>query len=102
KNGTLTFDKDKIITIYELLDLVFKMYGIMLKYNVVIEYGKFTGLELRIVSTTSGIRIKADNIFLEELVINDSNKESINKVVYKPKTDNLFFKHDVTYYMLTD
>jgi len=102
KTGILTFDKDKVITIYELLDLVFKMYGIMLKYKVVIQDGKFSGLELRIVSTSTGVKLKADNLYLDDLVINDSNKENINKVVYKPKVDNLFFKEDVTYYLLTD
>ena len=100
--GTLTFDKDKVLTIYELLDLVFKMYGIMLKYRVVIENGKIYGLELRIVNTTTGVRLKADNLYLDDLVINDSNKENINKVIYKPKSDNLFFKDEVIFYMLTD
>lgn len=102
KIGTLTFEKDKVITIYELLDLAFKMYGIMLKHKVVIENGKFKGLELRIVTTTTGVRLKGDNLFLDALVINDSNKESINKVIYKPKADNLFFKDEVIFYMLTD
>ena len=79
-------------TIYELFDLAYKMYGITLDYKVVILNGNITNLELRIVSSVENVILKADDIYLDELNINNSNKEGINKVIYHPKEGNIFFK----------
>lgn len=102
RNGSFSFDADKVMTIYELLELSSKMYGIYIKHEVVILNGKFTGIQIRIVNVTSGFKIKADHLKLEDLVINDSSKENVNKVIYYPKQSNLYFKDTITYYLLTD
>ena len=60
------------------------------------------GLEIRIVQISSGIKIKADNLFLDDLIVNDSSKEQVNKVTYYPRKDNLFFKDIKTYFLLKD
>ena len=63
--------------------------------------GSFSGILIRIVNVTRGLKIKADSLILEDLIINDSSKESTNKAIYYPKTSNLFFKDTVIYYLLT-
>ena len=78
------------------------MYGVYIKHEVVFNAGSFSGILIRIVNVTRGLKIKADNLILEDLIINDSSKESTNKAIYYPKTSNLFFKDTVIYYLLTD
>ena len=39
----------------------------------------FSGILIRIVNVTRGLKIKADSLILEDLIINDSSKESTNK-----------------------
>ena len=93
----LFFDEDKVMTIYELLELANKMYGVYIRHEVVFNNGKFSGVMIRIVNVISGVKIKADNLILEDLVINDSSKESVNKAIYHPKASNLFFKGYLLY-----
>lgn len=102
KLGSFVFDADKVMTIYELLELANRMYGVYIKHEVVFNAGSFSGVLIRIVNVTRGLKIKADRLILEDLIINDSSKESTNKVTYYPKTSNLFFKDTVIYYLLTD
>lgn len=102
KIGKLTFEDDKVMTIYEILELITKMYGVSVRSNVVFDNGSFLGLEIRIVQISSGIKIKADNLFLDDLIVNDSSKEQVNKVTYYPRKDNLFFKDIKTYFLLKD
>ncbi|MFA7157292.1 MAG: hypothetical protein WC123_06360 [Bacilli bacterium] len=102
KIGSFLFEDDKVMTIYELFDLAYKMYGITLDYKVVILNGNITNLELRIVSSVEKVTLKADDIYLDELNINNSNKEGINKVIYHPKEGNIFFKDIKEYYLLKD
>jgi len=80
------------MTIYELLELANKMYGVYIRHEVVFNNGSFSGVMIRIVNVVSGVKIKADKLILEDLVINDSSKESVNKAIYHPKASNLFFK----------
>ena len=102
KSGKLTFEDDKIMTIYEILELITKMYGVSVRSEVVFDNGSFLGLKIRIVQISSGVKIKADNLFLDDLIVNDSSKEQVNKVTYYPRKDNLFFKDIKTYYLLKD
>lgn len=102
KLGSFIFDADRVMTIYELLELANKMYGVYIKHEVVFNNGSFSGVLIRIVNVTRGLKIKADNLILEDLIINDSSKESTNKAIYYPKKSNLYFKDTVIYYLLTD
>src|SRR5690554_2886710 len=96
------FKDDKVMTIHEILELITKMYGVSVRSNVVFDNGSFLGLEIRIVQISSGVKIKADNLFLDDLIVNDSSKEQVNKVTYYPRKDNLFFKDIKTYFLLKD
>lgn len=102
KVGSLSFDDDKVMTIYELLELLSKTQGINIKEEVVFENGSFKGILIRIVNVSNGIKIKADLLHLNDLVINDSSKEDVNKVTFIPRKDNLFFKEPIHYYLLKD
>ena len=102
KVGKLTFEDDKIMTIYEILELITRMYGVSTRIKVTFDNGSFLSLQIRIVQISSGAKIKADTLFLEDLKVNESSKEQVNKVIYHPMKDNLFFKDKKTYYLLTD
>lgn len=102
KVGKLTFEDDKIMTIYEILELITKMYGVSTRIKVTFDNGSFLSLQIRIVQISSGAKIKADTLFLEDLKVNESSKEQVNKVIFHPMKDNLFFKDKKTYYLLTD
>lgn len=102
KVGSLSFDDDKVMTIYELLELLSKTQGINIKEEVVFQDGNFKGILIRIVNVTGGVKIKSDMLHLNDLIINDSNKEDVNKVTFIPKKDNLFFKDIRHYYLLKD
>ena len=102
KAGKVTFEDDKVMTIHEILELITKMYGVSIRSKVVFDNGSFLGLQIRIVQISSGVKIKGDNLHLEDLKVNDSSKEQVNKVIYHPRKDNLFFKDIKTYFLLKD
>ena len=102
KIGKVSFEEDKVVTIYEVLELITKMYGVSVRSKVVFDNGSFLGLEIRIVQISTGKKLKADNLYLEDLKVNDSSKEQVNKVIYYPMKSNLFFKDIKTYYLLKD
>ncbi len=102
KIGKVTFEDDKVMTIHEILELITKMYGVSIRSKVVFDNGSFLGLQIRIVQISSGVKIKGDNLYLEDLKINDSSKEQVNKVTFHPRKDNLFFKDVKDYFLLKD
>lgn len=86
---SFTFEDDKVMTIHEILELITKMYGVSVRSNVVLIMVLF---RFRNKNSTNIIwcKIKADNLFLDDLIVNDSSKEQVNKVTYYPRKDNLF------------
>ena len=102
KTGQFLFEDNKVITISEVLELVSKTYGVNTMFDVVFEAGSIKQVLIRIVNISQGIKLKGDLLNLENLVINDSNLEDINKVSYYPKHDNLYFKETIHYFLLKD
>ena len=102
KTGDLSFEADKIMTIYEVIELISKSYGVNIKEEIVIVNGKLMGVLLRIVNVNQGIKIKSDQLGLSDLVINDTTETSVNKVIYYPKNENILFTETRTFYLLTD
>ncbi len=102
KQGNLTFDDDNLMKITDLIELITKTYGINLHYKVEFKNGKFSKIVIIIDSTDKGIKLKSDFKAIRDLVINDSDEQMINKVVYYPKAENKTYKATKTYYLLTN
>lgn len=102
KLGDLTFDADKIMTIYEVIELISKSYGVNIKEEMVIQNGKLVGILLRIINVNQGIKLKSDNLALSDLTINDTTETSVNKVIYYPKNENISHTEVKTFYLLID
>ena len=102
KLGNLTFDGNKLLTISEMIELISKSYGVSVKEEIRIENGLIKGIVLRIVNVDSGLKLKAEQLSLMDLVVNESSESIINKVIFYPKEDNVLYKNTVIYYLLTD
>lgn len=51
---------------------------------------------------TRGLKIKSNLSYITDLIINDSDSQLINKVVFYPKKDNKSYKTKQVYYLLID
>ncbi len=102
KQGSLNFDDDNLMKITDLIEIVTKTYGINLHYKVEFIKGAFSKIVIIIDSTDKGIKLKSDFKAIRDLVINDSDEQIVNKVIYYPKSDNKTYKTTKTYYLLTN
>jgi len=100
--GTLYFDEDKIMAISDVIELITKSYGVSVLFEVVFLRGRVTGIKLRIVEITRGLKIKSSITEITDLVINDSEAQMTNKVVFYPQSDNEINNVPRTYFLLTD
>lgn len=102
KTGTLTYEADETANIIDLNEEFSKTYGLRLAYEVGIENGKFNYIKVKVVATKKGAKIKSSLGIITNLVIKDSNNDSINKVIYVPKSDNTSHTETVSYFLLND
>lgn len=102
KLGELTFDADKFLKLSEIIELVSKSYGVSIKEEMMINQGRFVGINLRIVNVTQGLKIKADVLSLNDLVINQASETIVNKLEFYPKDENTAYRNIKTFYLLTD
>lgn len=100
RQGNLSFDADNLMKITDLIELITKTYGINLHYKVEFLRGRFSKIKLIIDVAEKGIKLKSDYKAIRDLVINDSDEQLINKVIYYPKSDNKTYKNTKTYYLL--
>ena len=98
--GELSFDPDKIMSLSSLMELITKTYGLRLSTDITYLRGRITGLVFRISEVTRGIKLKSNFSAIQELVINDSSSQMINKMVFYPKLENALHKTTETYYLL--
>lgn len=102
KQVTLSYDVDTKENILDLIEEFSKTHGIRVCYDIVIENGKFSKIKLRIVESDIGIKIKAGLGIITDLVVNDINENSLNKVIFLPKSDNEQYHGTVIYYLQTN
>ena len=102
KPVNLTFEADAKDNILDLIEDFNKTLGIRVCYELVLENGRFSKLRLKIVESNIGIRIKSDLGTITDLVVNDINENSLNKVIYVAKSDNEEHHDTVVYYLQTD
>lgn len=100
--GSLTFEADTIDSISSLVKTLNKAYSIGVKYSLVYDNGKISGIELQIANCTKGFMLKSNYKGMRNLVINSSGEQSVNKVVFYPSVENVTYKSVINYYLLTD
>ncbi|MFA7105713.1 MAG: hypothetical protein WC154_00280 [Candidatus Izemoplasmatales bacterium] len=100
--GDMYYESDKIEKISTVTELLSKAYGIGYRFEVEYLRGRITGIKLRIVDVSLGIKIRSDLKAISNLTTNDSSSQLTNKVTYYPKTDNEVCKSIENFYLQTN
>ena len=99
-SGDLTFEADKIMPLASLMELITKTYGLRLTTEAVYLRGRVTGIIFRIGEVQRGIKLRNNYQAIQDLVVNDSSSQMVNKLTYYPKGENVIHKLTVEYYLL--
>lgn len=100
--GELNFEEDKILSLSSIIELITKSYGLTLTAEATYIRGRVTGITFRINEVNRGIKLKSNLKVIQDLVVNDSSSQMVNKVVFYPKKDNQTYKNTINYYLLTN
>lgn len=101
--GTLTYEGTELKTITEISEMLAKTYGIRYVYSLNIDHeGIIQGINVDITNVTKGMIIKSNLPCITDLVISDSNKQGANKITFYPKSENVTYKSNVSYYLYND
>lgn len=100
--GTLSYGDDSLINIKDLIELISKTYGIVVKYKVGFVRGRFDSIYIIIDEITKATKLRHDLKAIHDLKITDTDQYSVNKVVFYPKKENESHKVTKTYYLLTN
>lgn len=100
--GDLTFEADAIDSITNVVSMLNKAYSVGVYYNLKYEFGKISGIELKISPCTKGLILKSDFKGITNLVISNSGEQSINKISFIPSSKNTRYRYQIDYYLLTD
>lgn len=100
--GELTFEADKILSLATVMELITKTYGLRLSSEITHVRGRITGIVFRISEVGRGLQLKSNFAAIQDLVLNDSSSQMINKIDYYPKTENQTYCDIVSYYLLTN
>lgn len=98
--GELSFEADKIMSLASLMELITKSYGLRLTSEAVYLRGRVTGIIFRISEVQRGIKLKNNYQAIQDLVVNDSSSQMVNKLTYYPKSENVIFKSTIEYFLL--
>jgi len=101
-SGDLVFEADKIMSLSSVMELITKTYGLRLSSEATYLRGRGTGINFRISEVSRGIKLKSNFQAIQDLIINDSSSQLINKIVFHPKSDNVLYRSTVSYYLLTN
>jgi len=99
--GQLAFEADKIMSLASVMELITKTYGLRLSSEATYLRGRITGIIFRISEVSRGIKLKSNFLAIQDLVINDSSSQMINKLIYHPKIENVTYRNIVSFYLLT-
>ena len=98
--GDLSFEVDKIMSLASLMELITKSYGLRLTSDAVYLRGRVTGIIFRISEVQRGIKLKNNYQAIQDLVVNDSSSQMVNKLTYYPKSENILYKSTIEYFLL--
>lgn len=101
-SGSLSFEDDTLMSIKELSETLSKTYGIRYDTSLKIQDGAITGINVVIRSVTRGLIVKSNLAILTNLSISDSTTQTLNKIIFVPKTENGTYRSTINYYLLTD
>ncbi len=99
KSCSLTYEDDKKQSILSLVEEFSKTYGIRLEYELLITNGSISGIKVKVVPSKIGVTMKSSLGTISNLVVNDNNEASLNKVVFVPKAENTTYTANITYYL---
>ena len=100
--GSFAYGDDSFVNILELIELVTKTYGIIIKYKVEFVRGRFAYIDIIIEEISKTTRLRHDLKAITNLEIKDSNQYSTNKMIYYPKAENTTHNETLTFYLLKD
>ena len=101
-SGTLSYGDDSLINIKDLIELISKTYGIIVKYKVGFLRGRFYAIYIIIDEISKVTKLRHDLKAIHDLKITDTDQYSVNKVIFYPKKENETHKSIVNYYLLKD
>ncbi len=102
KTASLTYEADTKMNLLDLVEEFSKTYGIRLTYEMVVTNGVFTSIKVKVVEAKMGIVLRDNLGSVTNLIINDTNENSLNKVIFVPKADNRTYRNRINYYLWTD
>ena len=100
--GTLSYDADTLIDIGDLIELLAKTYGIVVKHDVEFVRGRFSYIRITIEKETHLVKLRHDLKVISNLKIKESEEDVVNKCIFYPKEENETNRKQVEYYLLTD
>ena len=102
KTASLTYEADTKMNLLDLVEEFSKTYGIRLSYEMVVTNGVFTSIKVKVVEAKMGIVLRDNLGSVTNLVVNDTNENSLNKVIFVPKAENRTYRSRINYYLWTD
>ena len=100
--GSFAYDDDSFINILELISIVTKAYGIIVKYKVSFLRGRFQYINIIIEEVNKSTKLRYDLKAIQNLEVQDSTQYSTNKLIFYPKKENSSHKTTETFYLLKD
>lgn len=101
-SGSLTYDDDTLINIQDLIELIAKTYGVILKYKVEFIRGRFSFINIILEEVSKFTKLRYDLKSISSLEIKESEENMVNKVIFYPKKENETHKDIVCFYLLRD
>lgn len=98
--GTINFDKDTLMSITEVIEMILKMYILSINIELVIEDGSFKYVDVVISKPADKKVIKSNMSAITDLIIISNDSRTVNKITFYPKNDNLNYKNSVSFYLL--
>lgn len=102
KYGSLTFDDDTLESIVDLNETIMKEFSVRLAYELIYDDGQISKILIKAIDVTKGLSIRYNLGALSDLVINDTDEESVNEIIYVPKAANTSYRLTVSYVRLND
>jgi hypothetical protein len=101
-SGELLFDENTIINLNDLLEKLSKSYDVGFISYPLIENGIIFKIIMEFVLSTKEIKLKYDSGLIRNLSIKLSENQTLNKIVFIPKSSNVTYQEKISYYLLKD